>query len=199
MNSITFNYRERGSDIVREVELPIISPEFYENGKKALKIYSTLLDIKDKYGNKNRFAAYKLLKEAGYVVTQKFFSDLDVSIDPRKKYKPGELEELEKKIKIKEDVEMLMMMADTFANSMYLEMYEYLVENLFLFNMKDLGVDWTNPCIPYLDIAQTYLIGWREVFLGNYQPSSQNTQNENTKEELSLVETKKKSHSKKEK
>ncbi len=186
MDTINFNYRERGSDITREVELPIISPEFYENGKKALKIYSTLLDIKDKYGNKTRFEAYKLLKEAGYTPTQKFFTEIDVAIDPKKKYKENELKELESKIRIKEEVEMIMMMADTFSNTMYLEMYEFLVENLFLSNMKDLDIDFTNPTIPYIDIAQAYYAIWRSVFLGNYQDSNQNTEKERSVEEENL-------------
>lgn len=197
MDSLTFNYRDRGSDVIREIELPIISPEFYENGKKMLKIYSSLLDIKDKYSNKNRLEAFKLLKDMGYSPTQKFFNDLDVAIDPKKKYKPEELEELERKIAIKEEVEMVISMADTFTNSMYLEMYEYLVENLFLFNMKDLGIDWTNPSVPYSDIAQMYFAFWRSVFLGYYPTSNQNTQNESNVEESNLETPAKKSRSKK--
>jgi hypothetical protein len=179
---LTFDYKERGQETTREIEFEIISPEHYENGKKALKIYSNLLDIADKWKGKARFESYKLMKEAGYTPTAQFFNDIDVSFDPNKNYTDQEKAILDAKLKIKGEVEYILNVAPSFDSQMYYEIYEYLVENLFLFVFKDLQIEWTNPSVPFLQIAKAYYSVWQNVFFGNVRDTSQNLKNESKEE-----------------
>jgi len=179
---LTFDYKERGQETTHEIEFEIISPEHYENGKKALKIYSNLLDIADKWKGKARFESYKLMKEAGYTPTAQFFNDIDVSFDPNKNYTDQEKAILDAKLKIKGEVEYILNVAPSFDSQMYYEIYEYLVENLFLFVFKDLQIEWTNPSVPFLQIAKAYYSVWQNVFFGNVRDTSQNLKNESKEE-----------------
>ena len=179
---LTFDYKERGQETTREIEFEIISPEHYENGKKALKIYSNLLDIADRWKGKARFESYKLMKEAGYTPTAQFFNDIDVSFDPNKNYTDQEKSILDAKLKIKGEVEYILNVAPSFDSQMYYEIYEYLVENLFMFVFKDLQIDWTNPSVPFLQIAKAYYSVWQNVFFGSVRDTSQNLKNESKEE-----------------
>ena len=177
-----FDYRERGQEKTREIELEIISPEFYDNGKKALKIYSNLLDINDRWQNKARYEFYKIMKESGYNPTKQFFNDIDVKIEEGKEYTEEQLNTLNKKIAIKDEVEYLMTMTPSYNSQMYFEMYQYLIENLFMFVFKDLKIDWTNPSVPFLDIAKAYYSVWQNVFIGSVRDTKK-ILNEEKKEE----------------
>jgi hypothetical protein len=179
---LTFDYKERGQETTREIEFEIISPEHYENGKKALKIYSNLLDIADRWKGKARFESYKLMKEAGYTPTAQFFNDIDVSFDPNKNYTDQEKSILDAKLKIKGEVEYILNVAPSFDSQMHYEIYEYLVENLFMFVFKDLQIEWTNPSVPFLQIAKAYYSVWQNVFFGSVRDTSQNSKNESKEE-----------------
>ena len=185
---LTFDYKERGQETTREIEFHIISPEFYENGKKALKIYSNLLDIADRWKGKARFESYKLMKEAGYTPTAQFFADIDVNFDPDKTYTDEEKAILDAKLKIKSEVEYILNVAPSFESQMYYEIYEYLVENLFLFVFKDLKIDWTNPSVPFLQIAKAYYSVWQNVFFGSVRDTNQNLKSEKSIENKSSDE-----------
>lgn len=179
---LTFDYKERGQETTREIEFHILSPEFYENGIKALKIYSNLLDIADRWKSKARFESYKLMKEAGYTPTAQLFADIDVTFDPEKTYTEEEKAILDAKLKIKGEVEYILNVAPSFTSQMYFEMYEYLVQNLFMFIFKDLKIEWTNPSIPFLDIAKAYYSVWNSVFFGNVRNTNQNLKSEKNEE-----------------
>ncbi len=181
-----FDYRERGQEETREIELEVISPEFYDNGKKALKIYSNILDISDKWQNKSRFQSYKLLKEAGFNPTHEFFDSLSVEIVEGKEYSEEQLKILKATIEVRNEVEYIMSTAPNYYSQRYFEIYEYLVENLFMYVFKDLKIDWTNPSIPFLDIAKAYYSVWQNVFFGSVRDTKRISTKEKKEENENL-------------